>query len=113
MAYSPVYSAAFVEYTESTPNNSFDVPDGFTAVIRYLSCYQEIGAYGLLGYVANSEAAPALIFAANASILSGELYQWAGRVVVPGGGVITIDLSTIGDGVSIYCGGYLLQNVID
>jgi len=112
VAYSPVYSAAFIEYTESTPNNSFIVPDGYTAVARYLSCYQEVGAYGLLAYAANSEAAPALIFAANAAILADDLFQWEGRVVLPAGGVYTIELSTIGDGVSIYLGGFLLRNVL-
>lgn len=105
-----VYSSAFIEYTAETPNNSFAVPEGFTAVVRQLSCYQEIGAYDFQVYIQNSAEAPALIIWAvtGVSAITSEATQ--GRWVVPGEGIITVIASAIGSSPSFYAGGYLLRN---
>lgn len=112
MTYSPVYSTPFVQYTPDTPIDSYEVPEGFTAIIRQVSVTQEAGAYSFAVYIQDSAEAPALI------VSSGEgtgLYNNArdtGRWVVPAGGIITIAVSALFGSLNMYVGGYLLQNVI-
>jgi len=113
VAYSPVYSAAFIQFTPSTPNNAFYVPDGYTAVLRYASATQDIGAYNWSLSIQDSIDAPTLVIYQATDIGENQTSTWAGRVVLPAPGIITTDLSSVGDAVSIYVGGYLLKNVID
>jgi hypothetical protein len=109
--YSPVYSAPFIQYTDSTPNLLFEVPEGFTAVARYGTVNQNFGDYACNFFFKDSEAAPALYFDTAVGIVTGQTHVWAGRVVVPGGGLLGATLSALGTNVSIYLGGYLLRNV--
>jgi hypothetical protein len=110
--YSPVYSAAFIQYTASTPNPSFEVPSDFTAVVRQVTCVQDIGAYNVNVNVQDSEAAPELVVFTALEVGTFELAAAEMRVVVPGGGLINVALSAIGDDPSVYVGGYLLRNVV-
>jgi len=105
-----VYSVGFVEYTHDTPNASYDVPDGFTAVIRQISGTQEVGTYDLAVIIQNSEAAPGLTIWQQTGIGALTYVAAEGRWVVPGGGIITIDASAVGSTPSFYVGGYLLRN---
>ena len=113
MAYSPVYSAPFVQYTPSTPNLSFAVPAGYTAVVRQISCVQDIGDWELGLVIQDSEAAPTLQVFGTTAIGAPASVQAEGRWVVPGGGIITVELTEIGSACFVYVGGYLLQNVLD
>lgn len=111
-SYSPVFSQAFIQYTHSTPNEAFEVPSGFTAVIRQISVAQEIGSWYAYVNIQDSEAAPVLTVwieeaAAVVNYAAGE-----GRWAVPGGGIITLGISTIGSVPSGYVGGYLLRNTL-
>lgn len=110
MAYSPVFSAAFIEYTPDTPNLAFDVPDGFTAVIRQISVVQDIGAYNFDCAIANGPGAPYLTIDYAAGIGAFSLHAAQGRWVVPGGGSIIVGVTSLGVHPSIYVGGYLLTN---
>lgn len=110
-SYSPVYSAQFILYTPTTPNLSFLVPDGFTAVIRQWSVSQEITDWLFQLKIGDASSATALIIvnenqAGVNTYLAGE-----GRWVVPGGGFMEVYLSSLGMVPHIYVGGYLLRNV--
>jgi hypothetical protein len=61
-SYSPVFSAAFIQYTSATPNSTFEVPAGFTAVVRQVTAYQDIGGYDLGVFLQDSDIAPTLQF---------------------------------------------------
>lgn len=111
-SYSPVFSAAFIEYTESTPNLTFEVPEGFTAVIRQVATVQTTGAYAFGLYIQNSDEAPALQVIADSSAGVYNTYQWQGRIVCPGGGIITAYVNNILDELQVYVGGYLLRNAL-
>lgn len=111
-SYSPVFSAPFVQYTPSTPNQSFLVPEGFTAVIRQASCSQNIGGFIFYVYIQDSEAAPALDLIVLAQEGVANYVEAQGRWVVPGGGIITAALSELGSSCSMYVGGYLLRDTL-
>jgi len=112
LSYSPVFSAQFIVYTASTPNSTFVVPDGFTAVMRDASVVQDVGGYAWELNFANSEEAPVCAVDYASSLGVFEVHQWQGRVVVPAGGVIGVVFSTVGPTPSCYVGGYLLRNVV-
>lgn len=111
-SYSPVYSQAFIQYTSATPNSSFDVPDGFTAVVRQVVAYQDIGGYALGVFLKDSEAAPSLQFVSFSDVAIATCTYWSGRIVVPGGGEIFILWSELGATPQFYVGGYLLRNAL-
>jgi len=113
MGYSPVYSQPFVQYTPDTPNTSFLVPDGYTAIVRQWSVVQNVGGYDFNVDIQDSEAAPSLRIVQIIDVGINASYQGEGRWVVPPGGLITVGLSDVGSSVSIYVGGYLLTNDID
>jgi len=111
-SYSPVFSSQFIVYTSATPNSSFDVPVGYTAVVRQATCYQDIGGYDFGVFLQNSEAAPSLQFVNLKDVGLAVADQWQGRIVVPGGGVIFILWSELGSSPQFYVGGYLLRNTL-
>lgn len=111
-SYSPVYSAQFIIYTPSTPNTTFDVPEGYTAVIRQVTVVQDIGAYALYVYIQNSPEAPGLQVVSIAGADAYTNYSEETRIVVPGGGTISVDLVDAGTSFNVYVGGYLLQNTL-
>jgi hypothetical protein len=110
-SYSPVYSAQFLVYTDSTPNTSYDVPAGMTAVIRDYTHQTNFGVANSQLAIGNSLEAPACVVAELAPDGEGAYAQWTGRIVVPGGGFIELFISSIDVGNSLYVGGYLLRNV--
>lgn len=112
MGYSPVYSAAFIEYTAETPNLSFEVPPGFTAVARFGVVSQDIGGYTASFYFQNSEEAPSITFWNSAGISEYTTSTFDGRVVIPENGIISLFLSSLGSRPQAYLGGYLLRNVV-
>lgn len=109
-SYSPVFSAAFIEYTPETRGNTFLVPAGFTAVVRECSCFQDIGAFLYTVDIQNDLAAPALTVFAVVQTGVVNYVRGEGRWVVPGGGQITAEVDTYGDDCNMYVGGYLLRN---
>lgn len=111
-SYSPVYSAAFIQYTSETPNLTFEVPAGFTAVARYGTVLQDIGTYGSAFYLKDSEAAPALFFDYASDLGVLEIHDWSGRIVVPEGGILGALLTELGAAPNVYLGGYLLRNTL-
>lgn len=106
----PVYSSQFVVYTPSTPNESFQVPAGFTADVRQGIITQDIGGYDWNLYFQNSPEAPACFFSAITDIGINNSASWQGRVIVPEGGIIAMQVSTVGSGCWGYVGGYLFTN---
>jgi hypothetical protein len=111
-SYSPVFSQPFVQYTASTPNPSFEVPAGFTAVVRQISCSQEITDWLLNVSIQDSEAAPAMVIFSEHQAGIETYVAGQGRWVVPEGGIISIYLSSLGEVPAVYVGGYLLRNTL-
>lgn len=111
-SYSPVFSQRFIGYTPTDDVTTFAVPDGFTAVVREVSAYQNIGGWILTIYSQDSEAAPGLVIVQLGAEGFLNYVATEGRWMVPGGGIITASLDTLGSDVSIYVGGYLLRNTL-
>lgn len=109
-SYSPVFSQGFIYYTPDTPNSTFDVPTGFTAVIRDVECSCEAG--GSLFQIFAANAAGASAYTIQYLTVGGltTSARWEGRVVVPGGGVIAVSIADLSVNPSCYVGGYLLRN---
>lgn len=105
-----VYSTQFIVYTSATPNLSYEVEEGFTAVMRDAASAQDIGGYVLQVGFQNSPEAPACFPVAVGAAGVANYAQWTGRIVVPGGGTILAALSELGDAPYVYVGGYLLRN---
>lgn len=102
-----------VQYTSSTPNSSFEVPAGYTAVVRQWSCYQDIGGFIFYVVIYDSEDAPGITVVGAAQTGVVNFVSGEGRWVVPAGGFVNIGFSELGDNVQAYVGGYLLTNVLD
>lgn len=111
-SYSPVFSSQFIVYSDSTPNSSFIVPAGFTAVIRDMTGYANVSATLLHLLIGDSSLAPAVTVASIELAGVGTYGQWTGRVVVPEDGIIEIYSGSLVSGLQVYVGGYLLRNVI-
>lgn len=111
-SYSNVFSVPFIIYTPETPNTSFAVPEGFTAVVREMDVAQNVGDYHAALGIGLDEAAPAAYVVSATVIGETNWVQWKGRIVVPGGGFIYFGLDTIGSSVAAYVGGYLLRNTL-
>jgi hypothetical protein len=111
-SYSPVFSSALVQYTASTPNAQFEVPSGFTAVVRQISVVQDVGGYDAGVYIQDSAEAPGLLIAQAIGVDIYEVWQQEGRWVVTEGGFVTLSLSTVGSQAYGYVGGYLLRNTL-
>lgn len=101
-----------MEYTPAAPNQTFEVPEGFTAVIRQVSCSQNIGGFIFYVDIQNSEAAPYVQIFQGAQDGVSNYVSGEGRWVCPGGGIITAAVSELGSAISMYVGGYLLRNVL-
>lgn len=85
---------------------------GFTAVIRDFSIYSNAAIVIMLLLIQNSASAEQVVAAylTLEGVATGA--QWQGRIVVPGGGFITLDQTDVGDNCHCYVGGYLLRNTI-
>lgn len=108
MAAQPVYSAQFIVSNDYTGTDEFLVPANYVAVIRDFSVWLAAGGALAQLYIQNSEAAPAVVAAQVSTVGVPGYAQWQGRVVVPPGGLITLDSESFGTGLHVYCGGYLL-----
>lgn len=109
-SYSPVFSQGFLYYTNSTPNQTFDVPLGFTAVVREVIYYCEAGGGLAVTQIATGPGAPYVTISTLTIAGIETVASWTGRAVVPGGGSIYISGESIGLEDTIYVGGYLLRN---
>lgn len=110
MAERQIYSQGFVYYVDSSPNTDFEVPAGFTAVVREFDCTVGLASSVFSLNVQQSATAPAIgivIFHLLGELQSG---QWTGRVVVNEGGFISLFQQTLGVDATAYIGGYLLRN---
>lgn len=111
-SYSPVFSQPFIEYTSETPNREFLVPAGFTAVVRDVEYFTEIGDT-LAWMISGAEGAGfGTIFAAFNTLAIFASNHWEGRVVAPEGYLLTMTAEGIDDTFTGYCGGYLLRNTL-
>lgn len=106
----PVYSSQLILGTSSTGYPSFDVPDGFTAVVRDFSVWDEAGGAVVQLLIQNSGAAPAITAAVLGPLGVAAYSQWQGRVVVPAGGIISCTITSVFTAPDVYVGGYLLVN---
>jgi hypothetical protein len=111
-SYSPVFSSQFILHNESVPNDSFEVPAGFTAVIREVDLYSVAGESTLYLFIKNSDAAPGVTFTTLTVAGINQTAQWTGRVVVPAGGSIVAETASLGTEDQFYVGGYLLRNTL-
>lgn len=105
-----VYSQQFILYGPETGATVFAVPDGFTAVVRELSVYQEIGAYDVSFTISDSAEAPLTVVWSAHDVGALTQSNVQGRWVVPENGLMQFFLSAFGDQVALYAGGYLLRN---
>ena len=112
MSYSPVFSAPFIQAIPATPNTSFEVPPGFTAVVRQFTLATTAGACLASLYFQDDEVAPPITIAYLETAGIGQSDAWEGRVVVPAGGFIAVYINDLSTGANVYAGGYLLQNVV-
>lgn len=111
-SYSPVFSSQFIVYTDAAPITEYEVPAGFTAVIRDATFIATVAATLCQVSIQDSEAAPACTVISE-TLAGIETYsQWTGRIVVPAGGLINLVLGSLAAGVSAYVGGYSLRNVL-
>jgi hypothetical protein len=111
-SYSNVFSVPFIEYADSAPNYTFDVPEGFTAVIRDIHAFCQVGGVSYAVVTQNTGGAP-LIYCHYAT-LTGLFSEdhWEGRHVVPGGGSATLEITSVDLLTTVYVGGYLLRNTL-
>lgn len=108
--YSPVYSQQFILYTPDTTNTSFEVPSGFTAVVRQITYGSYLGEGWAFMGVQNSAEADTCWFASLAINVVYGFSEWFGHVVCAEGGFISLNISQLADDGCVYCGGYLLRN---
>lgn len=106
----PVYSAQFIVYTDAAPNSEFEVPEGFTAVVRQCTLFTQLGAANAQPFFSDAPGAPGVTFASLTTAGVAQADQWQGHVVVPGGGFIVLNINTILAGSQFYAGGYLLRD---
>lgn len=111
-SYNPVYSTQLIAYTDSAPNNVYEVPEGFTAIIRYASYFESSGAGYADVYIQDSPTAPGITVIALEVTGVNQLQHADLRVVVPGGGLITLFEGALGSGPQVYVGGYLLRDTL-
>jgi hypothetical protein len=111
VAYSPVYSVPLVIYTPETPNESFLVPDGFTAVIREIDYYCAVGGGKVIVAIGGTAGAWFCNFASLFIAGVADSAQWTGRVTAPENYTIDLDVAAVGVDDCVYVGGYLLRNV--
>lgn len=111
-SYSPVYSQAFILNTDAAPNTEFEVPSGYTAVIRQITITVETGVAYFEVRIANSLIAPYVAIAIWGAPVNLATQSFQGRWVVAGGGIITLYQDILGVGGGTYVGGYLLRNTL-
>lgn len=111
-SYSPVYSVPFVYYTDTYPNTEFEVPAGYTAVVRQWSAYLEAGGVVVQIQLFNADGALATVFDTQTAEGIVQQLQGRGHWVAPAGYVIKFYSPSIGSGVAGYVGGYLLRNTL-
>jgi len=112
VAYSPVYSVPLILYTAATPNTSFAVPSGYTAVVREFDYYCALGGgVASLSLEAPGSGSPVTFAALNVSGIAAT-GQWQGRVALPELFELNLDITSLGVGDTIAVSGYLLQNTL-
>lgn len=111
-SYSPVFSQGFIYYTDATPNSQFEVPSGFTAVIRDATLWVELGAAVVQVYIQLDEEAPGVTVIQLSGVGEPSYDSWQGRIMVPAGGIITYYVSDVDLNTHGYVGGYLLRNTL-
>jgi hypothetical protein len=111
-SYSPVFSSQFILYTDETPNTQFAVPEGFTAVVREVDIRIADTLAGVTVGISTDAGAPTIWFTQLTVGVTYASAQWQGRVVCPSPGLIVLSEGSVGTGLTIYVGGYLLRNTL-
>jgi hypothetical protein len=107
-----VYSAPFITYTDANGDRDFTVPEGFVAVIRDVEAYCGLGALSMNVEVNTAEGELAIVIASILDIGVNSSSSWHGRVVVPAGCDIHLNVSSVDLESTVYVGGYLLTPAI-
>jgi hypothetical protein len=110
MSQRAVYSVSLIEYTEATPNTSFEVPMGFTAVVREVDLYAELGEEICSMYIQAPGAEVGIGFMARSATGANTSQQWTGRAVVPENYTINLNVENFGAYSAVLVSGYLLTN---
>jgi hypothetical protein len=105
-----IYSSQFIVWGPGNPNAAFAVPEGYTAVVRFITVWAFAGGDAATIGFQNSTAAPVCWFAYLQVVGVNQTLSWDGHVVVPGGGRIELNNSKISPNASVYVGGYLFAN---
>jgi hypothetical protein len=103
-----VYSQPFLQYGSGGGSLDYEVPEGFIAVIRQFSVYNDIGGNDVSLGIRDSPEAPYCFITGVVDFGVGNFYSEEGRWVVPGGGEIQAFVESLGTSTSVYVGGYLL-----
>lgn len=111
-SYSPVFSTGFLFSTDDTPNQLFEIPTGFTAVVRDVTCTCLVGGVYMEAYVYAAGAPEGCIFTLCTLDGVASAFQWQGRVAIAAPGFIGFNQSAFDLGTSVYIGGYLLRNTL-
>jgi hypothetical protein len=111
-SYSPVFSQQFIADADISTESAFEVPSGFTAVIRQISGYQSVGAWQMYVYIQDGEEAPGVVIYSQYQAGVDNYVTQEGRWMVPEAGIITAGFDSFGAGASMYVGGYLLRNTL-
>lgn len=112
MAYSPVFSVPLILYSSADPIVEFEVPPGFTAVVREIDIYTEAGGAVVIAALSGPGSGIFINFASVSALGVATSGQWTGRVALPENYILGLDNASLGAGDTVYVGGYLLRNVL-
>jgi hypothetical protein len=104
------FSRAFIVSSSAAPNWDFEVPPGYTAVIRQCTYYELAGVGVCNVIIQDSASAPQVTVCTLRQTGSAQLLAFDCRIVVPAGGFISIFPASLGTGPQVYVGGYLLAD---
>lgn len=103
-----VYSSQLLIGSSSLGYPSFLVPENFVAVVRDVSAWDSAVGFVVQVLIQNSDAAEAITAVAVQDAGVPAYAHWEGRVVVPAGGTISLETTSVGGSPDVYVGGYLL-----
>jgi hypothetical protein len=106
----PVYSVPLVQSAPGAVNLSFEIPEGYTAVIRQISLSVTVATGIIAVNIQDSDEAPQIAIHQTAFTDVYASQHTEGRWVVPENGIISIYIESEGVDVYAYIGGYLLGN---
>jgi hypothetical protein len=107
-----VYSTPFLLYSDALGGRDFEVPEGAVAVVRDVEAYCSLGGLSMNVAINNPFGDLAVVIAPISDVGVNAGASWHGRVVVPAGYDIHLNLSSVDLESTVYVGGYLLTPAI-